>query len=160
MPIASEIAPAAGAFRQNALLLAKSYTGLTAEEWQRRPNDTSNCMLWIAGHLVWARSRAAAILGSTWDRPWLSLFARGAKPIDPAQYPAADEVLAAWGEVSEIMTVAMENATEELLNKPTAPPSTDGKISGMVGFLSFHETYHVGQAAYLRCWLGHGGIVG
>jgi hypothetical protein len=30
----------------------------------------------------------------------------------------------------------------------------------MVGFLAFHEAYHVGQAAYLRRWLGHDGPVG
>ena len=160
MPMPSQLSNAAVAFQMNAQMLNKSYDGLTAEEWQRRPNDTSNCMLWIAGHLVWARSRAAATLDSTWDRPWLSLFARGAKPVDPAQYPSPDEVLAAWKEVSETMTAAMENATEELLEKPASPPSTDGKISGLVGFLSFHETYHVGQAAYLRCWLGHDRIVG
>ena len=160
MPIHSKIAHAASAFRQNEHLLAKSYDGLTQDEWRRRPGETSNNMLWIAGHLVWARSRSVASLGSSWDRPWLSLFSRGAKHSATEQYPAPDEVLEAWREVSQSMTTAMEDATEELLEKPSSPPSTDGKISGLIGFLSFHETYHVGQAAYLRCWLGRGGIVG
>jgi hypothetical protein len=26
--------------------------------------------------------------------------------------------------------------------------------------MAYHETYHVGQAAYLRCWLGHKGLMG
>jgi uncharacterized damage-inducible protein DinB len=160
MPIHSKIAHAASAFRQNEHLLAKSYDGLTQDEWRRRPGETSNNMLWIAGHLVWARSRAVASLGSSWDRPWLSLFSRGAKQSATEQYPAPDEVLEAWREVSQSMTTAMEDATEELLEKPSSPPSTDEKISGLIGFLSLHETYHVGQAAYLRCWLGRGGIVG
>ena len=160
MPIATQIAPAAGAFKMNAQMLAKSYDGLSAEEWQRRPNDTSNCILWIAGHLVWARSRAISSLGSTWSRPWLDLFARGAKPVDPAQYPSHDEILSAWTDVSDSLHAAMENATDEVLALPAPQPSTDGKISGLVGFLSFHETYHVGQVALLRCWLGRKGIVG
>jgi hypothetical protein len=160
MPIPSRIEHAAGGFRQNERMLVKSYDGLTLDEWQRRPGESSNNMLWIAGHLVWARSRAVASLGSSWDRPWFPLFARGAKPSAVEEYPAPDEVLAAWKEVTQSMTTAMEDATEELLEKSASPPSTDGKISGLVGFLSFHETYHVGQAAYLRCWLGRGGIVG
>jgi uncharacterized damage-inducible protein DinB len=160
MPIPAQIAPAAGAFRQNAQMLNKSYDSLTTEEWQRRPNDTSNCILWIAGHLVWARSRAISSLGSTWTRPWLDQFARGAKPAEAAQYPSPEEILSAWKDVSESLTSAMENVTEQQLALPAPQPSTDGKISGLVGFLSFHETYHVGQVALLRCWLGRGGIVG
>jgi len=40
------------------------------------------------------------------------------------------------------------------------PPSADGKVSGIVNFLAYHETYHVGQASYLRGWLGHPGVMG
>jgi uncharacterized damage-inducible protein DinB len=160
MPIPAQIASAAGAFRQNAQMLNKSYDSLTTEEWQRRPNETSNCILWIAGHLVWARSRAISSLGSTWTRPWLDQFARGAKPTDDSLYPSPEEVLSAWKDVSESLTSAMENVSDQQLALPAPQPSTDGKISGLIGFLSFHETYHVGQVAFLRCWLGRKGIVG
>jgi hypothetical protein len=56
----------------------------------------------------------------------------------------------------------MEAASEETLNVPVTqgPPTADGKLSGVVHFLAFHETYHVGQAAYVRSWLGHSGIMG
>jgi hypothetical protein len=40
------------------------------------------------------------------------------------------------------------------------PPSSDGKESGIVDFLAIHETYHIGQASYLRGWLGHKGLMG
>ena len=43
---------------------------------------------------------------------------------------------------------------------PKGPPSFDGKISGLVAFLAFHEAYHVGQVTYLRKWLGYGQSVG
>jgi len=36
----------------------------------------------------------------------------------------------------------------------------DGTTGGVINFLAFHETYHVGQLAYLRCWLGHEGPQG
>jgi uncharacterized damage-inducible protein DinB len=41
-----------------------------------------------------------------------------------------------------------------------APPSTDGTLGGVISFLAYHETYHVGQAAYLSRWLGHAQIMG
>jgi hypothetical protein len=97
-----------------------------------------------------------------WNRPWLPLFARGARIEAADQYPALDEVLAAWKEVSATLAKAMEGATAETMAMaaPEKSPSFDGKIGGMVSFLAYHETYHVGQLAYLRKWLGHGGAVG
>jgi uncharacterized damage-inducible protein DinB len=160
MPIPSQIAHAAGTFRANADLLAKCCDGLTSEEWHRRPGDSSNCLLWIVGHLAWARSRTLNLLGSPWSAPWLPLFERGAKPVGPAQYPPPAEVLAAWNTLCDALPGAMESVTDEILSAPFRPPSIDGKVSGMVDFLAFHETYHLGQAAYLRRWLGHEGIAG
>jgi hypothetical protein len=31
---------------------------------------------------------------------------------------------------------------------------------GAIVFLNYHETYHVGQMAYLRKWLGYSQLVG
>lgn len=162
MPIASPIASAAHTYRQNEKILGKTFLGLTPEEWQRRPGETSNPILWVVGHVIWARSLVLGVLGSSWTRPWLPLFVRGAKLGEPAQYPSPDELLLAWQEVSESLTAALEGATEEALSAPAPEkmPTVDGKVSGVVGFLAFHETYHVGQAAYIRTWLGHDGVTG
>ena len=39
-------------------------------------------------------------------------------------------------------------------------PDADGKLCGTVNFMALHETYHVGQAAYVRSWLGKPGVMG
>lgn len=162
MPVPSQIHTAAHAFRQNGALLAKSIDGLTAEEWLTSPKETSNPPLWILGHLVWARAMAVKLLGSTWERPWLPLFARGAKMPAVPECPSHEEVLLGWQDVTASLTAALEGASDEVLGAaaPEKSPSFDGKISGMVTFLAFHEAYHVGQAAYLRRWMGPGRIVG
>lgn len=162
MPVSNQISTAAHAFRQNAALLSKSFEGLTAEEWLASPKPGSNPELWILGHVVWARSRALKLLGSPWERPWLSLFARGAKPPELSQYPSSEEVLQGWQEVSANLTAAIESATDDVLSAPAPEksPSFDGQVGGVVSFLAFHEAYHVGQAAYLRCWMGHSQVVG
>jgi uncharacterized damage-inducible protein DinB len=162
MPIVNEIATAAHIYRRNEALLAKSIEGLTNEEWQCPPNDTSNSMLWVVGHVVWARSMALKFLGSTWTRPWLAHFARGANPGEPAGYPSPEEVVLGLKDAAACLTAAMEEAPAEVLSAatPEKSPSFDGKVGGMVSFLAFHEAYHVGQAAYLRRWLGHEGVSG
>ena len=56
MPVPLQIANAAISFRQNKSLLDKSCKDLSAEEWLRSPCENSNHLLWIAGHIVWARA--------------------------------------------------------------------------------------------------------
>jgi uncharacterized damage-inducible protein DinB len=162
MPVATEVSPAAMTYRQNGDLLVKSWQGLTPEEWLKHPGESSNHLLWIVGHLVYCRSVLLGVLGTTWSRPWLTLFARGAKVVDASQYPTAEEITSAWQEVYAATVPALEQASEAVLSAPPPGklPSFDGKISGSVAFLAFHETYHVGQAAYLRTWLGHEGVAG
>ena len=162
MPVASQITHAAGGFRFNANLLDKSIEGISADEWCTCPGDGSNPLTWVTGHIVWARSRALSFLGTTWSRPWLPLFARGAKSGDKAEYPSPDEVVLAWQDVKTALDAALENASPEKLSAPAPAgiPNFDGTVGGLMSFFALHESYHVGQAAYLRSWLGHGQAAG
>lgn len=162
MPAENRIAIAAHTFRQNANLLEKTFSDLDGEEWLRRPAECSNSVLWIVGHVIWSRSRVLAMLGEEWTRPWLPLFSRGATLADDAQYPAPEGLMAGWHDVSAHLIAALDAAPNEALAAPVGEksPSFDGTVAGMIAFLAFHETYHVGQVAYLRCWLGHDGVVG
>ena len=64
--------------------------------------------------------------------------------------------LDAWREVSGVLAAALESVSEEALAQPATkgPPSTDGKVSGIVNFLAIHETYHSGRR--LICAAGWG----
>lgn len=160
MPVPARLANAADFYRLNERHFDKGFKGIPPEEWMRSPNESSNSLLWIAGHLVWARSMAVKLLASAWTRPWLDQFGRGAKPAEQHQVPSPEEVLSGWQEVSGRLTAALESASDEVLDAPFRPPSFDGKIGGMVTFLAHHEAYHIGQIAYMRRWLGHDGIAG
>ncbi len=162
MPVVPQIANAAFTYNFSARLLNKSFAGLTAEEWLRRPNDSSNHLLWILGHIVYTRGRALHFLGIEASKPWFELFGRGSKLTNAAEYPKPDELFLAWKEIETQLTVALETASDDTLSAPSPEgiPSADGKISGLLMFLAAHETYHAGQAAYLHAWLGHGGVAG
>ena len=162
MPVPSSIANAAQNYRFNSDFLVKMVSDLSPEEWLSRPGEKQNHIAWIVGHVIWTRKHLLSRLGTEWSQPWLDSFARGAKCDDAAAYPSPDALLDAWREVSGVLADALDNASEEKLSQPATkgPPSLDGKESGIVSFLAVHETYHVGQASYLRSWLGHKGLMG
>ena len=163
MPISPRLEIASQNFNMNSNFLKQGLTGFTDEDWLKRPNDRTNHMLWIVGHLIWSRSAVLARLGEQWKLTWMKLYARGEKCTDCPAAPSPSEAMAAWDESCTRRKTAMESATEDLLDKPAAkpgPPSADGKLSGTINFMVLHETYHVGQAAYIRSWLGKQSVMG
>lgn len=163
MPIPAAISHAAEEFRYNSHFAADFVKDLTPEEWVKRPEGAANHIAWIVGHVIWARTAVLTRLGATWSAPWIGLFARGAKVDDSAAYPSPDTLMAAWHEVSDAMKLAFENASDELVARPApqpGPPSADGKLSGTIRFLAWHETYHVGQISYVRSLLGKKSLMG
>ena len=151
-----------GMYKTNTDIVKKALVEIPPEDWFRAPGDDSNHLMWVTGHIIWSRGNVLKSLKTEWTTPWLSVFARGETRADPSQYPGVAEVQNAWTEVSAKLLDRVSNAPADLLAKtaPQGPPTFDGKISGLVAFLAFHETYHVGQISYLRKWLGYGQSVG
>ncbi len=152
----------ANMFNTNAQAFEKATQGVPPDQWLVRPGNDSNHLAWITGHVVVHRAMVARILGFQWTAPWEKLFARGAKLVAPDQYPKPDELQRSFQEVSGKLTSALPKVSEELLRKPVPKdqPSLDGTAGGSIALLCLHETYHVGQLAYVRKWLGHGQAVG
>jgi len=163
MPVSPRLAVASQSFNLNANFLKQTLAGLNADDWCRRPNDHTNNLCWLVGHLAWSRTMALVRLGQKWTTPWMPMYARGTKCVDSPDSPTSQELLEAWEETCGRLKTALESASEELLDTPAAqpgPPSADGKLCGTINFMALHETYHVGQAAYVRSWLGHAGVMG
>ena len=162
MPVPAVIASAAENYRFNSDFLARTVQDLSPEEWLRRPDEKLNHISWIVGHVIWARKAVLTRLGTEWSQPWLGSFARGVKCNDVAAFPSPETLKNNWIEVSGVLATALDGASEDVLSQPSTqgPPSADGKISGVINFLAIHETYHLGQASYLRSWMCHKGLMG
>ena len=162
MPVPAAIARVAGEYVQNTGCLQKALADLTLEQWLARPSDHSNHITWIVGHLICARHALISRGGGSWSCPGLEPFARSAKLSESASYPAPDELLKLWSESASAVEATLAALTPEALAAPAppGPPSPDGKLSGFIGVLAWHETYHLGQIAYLRSWLGQSGVFG
>lgn len=151
-----------GMYKINTDIVNKAIARVSGEHWFLKPGDESNHLLWVLGHMVWARANTLKFFNEHVDIPGGSLFARGANLAAPEDYPNVDEIKSAWNEVSQKLLTTLASPPEEILGKPAPefPPSFDGKISGNLAFLAFHDTYHVGQLSFLTKWLGYGQNVG
>ncbi len=159
----TDFANIAGMYKTNTGIVSKAIAEVAPERWFDKPSDDSNHLMWILGHLIWARGSVLKTFKEPFEIPSPSLFARGAKRSAPDEYPTVAEMKKAWDEVSQRLSAVLAEPSEGILSQPApegGAPSFDGKLSGIVAFLAFHESYHVGQVSYLRKWLGYGQTVG
>ena len=163
MCLSPRLEVASSSFKLNASFLKQSVDGLSFADWCQRPNDHTNNLCWLVGHLVWSRTMVLSRLGHKWTLPWIPMYARGTRCVESPEAPTAETLMEAWNETCGRLDAALDGASEELLDTPApkpGPPSADGKLSGTVNFMALHETYHVGQVAYVRSFLGHAGVMG
>jgi hypothetical protein len=117
MPVPAVIAAAAENYRFNSDFLTRTVQDLSPDEWLSRPNDNSNHIAWIVGHVIWARKAVLSRLGSDWSQPWLSSFARGVKCNDVATFPSPETLMEGWREVSGVLATALDGASEEMVSQ-------------------------------------------
>ncbi len=149
-------------YRSGDRLFVKALAGVTREQGLTRVGMDANPLLWIAAHLATTRNGLAQMVGLERTRPWGSRFTRGSEVGDPASIPDCDEILGAWNGVTAELERRLPQLTDAELDAP-APrdfPIDDKTLLGGVGFLAYHEAYHIGQMAIVRKALGLPGLVG
>ena len=101
-------------------------------------------------------------LGETFDTGWGKKFARGAALVDRSQYPEVEDIQRVHHDVTARLKEKMSALTDaELAGPPTAPELPGVKtLADQLAFFAFHESYHVGQMAYVRKGLGHSRVAG
>jgi hypothetical protein len=140
-------------FNLNTRLFLSALEGITEEQAKERISDHNNPISWLAVHTVWARYNTCAMLGKPAAKnPYDGLF-ENFKPFDPNyNYVSLAEVKEEWNKASELLKEAFASVTEEHLaaDAPFKSPIGDFTISGTVAFLAQHESYDIGQIAYLK----------
>jgi uncharacterized damage-inducible protein DinB len=149
-------------FGINDTLMARAVEDLSEQECSRRLTEQSNSILWIFSHAVDTRAFLLKQLGESCDTGWGTLFARGVPYDSAASYPSREEVLRMHGEISGKLQAKLATLDETTL----AMPGPDLKIpavktvADVIGFFALHDSYHVGQMAFVRKALGHSQLVG
>jgi uncharacterized damage-inducible protein DinB len=118
-------------------------------------------MLWIFAHMAAVRGRLLNLLGDSYD-PGLGAFGRGAEVQDPGTYPSREQIFAASREVNARLFAKLASLTDaDLAQEATGPlPPSVKTTADRIAFMAMHDSYHVGQLAYVRKALGLSGVVG
>ena len=155
----SRVAPLHTVFQLNTRLFLNCFEDVTDELARTRPTQTTNSMAYIALHLHDARHYLARYLGVDEPDPFAAITAEatGIDSIDV--YPSVAELRTAWMEIAMALENQFPRLDAKVLDQPSpedAPafPVGDRTVLGGVAFLMQHESYHVGQLAFLRKSLG------
>ena len=153
--------PVMGILELNANLFRRALEGIDQASGERRPNDHTNSLVFIACHALDARFYLMKLAGHERTNPWQTLFDESTDISTMKEYPPLYEVLAEWDELHEATLACLEAlTTAELDSESPAPfPTEDSSLLGGIAFLTFHEAYHVGQMGLVRKYLGFEPVV-
>ena len=157
-------APIATIFAINDGFVLPALEGLTRDELWTVPTDRNNAMLWIAGHIVQTRALILGLLGEPVETGWGKLFDRGAPAAtvaDSDRYPSRDDIDKAMREITPRLHAKLRSLDDAYLAGPARlqVPGTR-TVADELAFFALHESYHVGQLAYVRKGLGYPGLAG
>ena len=148
-------------FSLNDNFVPRALHGLTQEELCRAPTDRNNSMLWVAGHVVQRRATVIQMLGDGLETGWGNPFDRGATVGDAHRYPSGAEVERVMREASPRLSAVLSALSNEQLARPASLPIPGIKtLADELAFFALHDSYHVGQVAYIRKGLGYPGLAG
>lgn len=154
-------APVAMIFAFNDNFVVQALDGLTQEELWRSPTRHNNPLLWVAGHVVHTRATVLGMLGEQVETGWGNLFDRGAKLGNAEQYPSGSEIVRVMREINPRLHAALAALPADQLSRPASLPIPGIKaFCDELAFFALHDSYHIGQLAYIRKGLGHPGLAG
>jgi uncharacterized damage-inducible protein DinB len=150
------VAPLAAILDLNTDLLLNCLEGLSEEEVQHRLQGGGNSLAFLIAHLADTRHFMASRLKHPLANPLTPLLADARSIDDIRGWPPIEELRGAWRAISEHLGVVLPTLTAEDLSEPNVHrfPLGDSSRLGFIAFLTQHDSYHVGQAAFLRRQLG------
>jgi uncharacterized damage-inducible protein DinB len=139
----------------NDRLFINALAGVTDEQAADRISEHNNPLVWIATHTVWARYNIAQFLGKAGENPYAGMF-ENFKAYDPAmQFDSVEKIKENWQKATALVKEAFEAVTEEHLaaDSPIKSPIGDFTNGGTIAFMAQHESYDIGQMAFLKKYL-------
>ncbi len=153
--------PVTEILKLNWALFRRALDGVDQAAAERRPNDHTNNLAFIACHVLDARFHLMKLAGHERTNPWQALFDAATDVMTMKEYPPLYELLAEWDELHEATLEHLADIPTVDLDAESAAsfPTEDRSLLGGIAFLAFHETYHVGQMGFVRKFLGFSPVV-
>jgi hypothetical protein len=147
-------------YRFTHLALERNLEGLTDSEALVAPAPGGNCVNWLVGHILLTRNGVHALLGlaPAWEAslPSSEPYRRGSNGPLPDGVPTLAVLRAARERSQAQVLEQLGQMGPERLAERASETMT---VAERLGFLGFHEAYHVGQAGLSRRLLGKAGAI-
>jgi DinB superfamily len=150
--MATSIYHTANILNMNTRLFLNALEGVTEDQAKERISDHNNPLNWLAAHTAWARYNTCAMLGKPAKNPYDGMFEKF-KPFDAAtDYGTLATAKEEWNKASALLADALAAVPEEHLaaESPLKSPIGDSTFAGTIAFLAQHESYDIGQIAFLK----------
>ena len=157
---AASLADIPDRLKHNRLYLKLLVRGFSEEDWLRPPAEGLSNALWLLGHLAWARLTLLRRLGEDLpEESWENHFSIGSRGQGSPEI-SADEFMDKLTLLGRLLVDRIELMGEEDLDRLLEKPMPDGAdtVAGLVRFMCFHESYHLGQLGLLRRLNGKPGL--
>jgi len=152
----NKIVPVAEIAKLNTKLFLNCLEDVGEPVAQKRPNEKTNNIIFIACHLLDARYYLANFMGLNLENPFKEIF-EGPRSIDEMkEYPDFEQIKSEWQRVSTEINQKMGSLDSTILNEKSKDkfPIDDESVLGAISFLVGHEAYHIGQLSILRKFFG------
>ena len=151
-----QVAPLHALLELNTDLLLNCLDEISDAQARQRLAAGGNSLAFLAAHLTDTRHFLAARLGRPLGNPLSRYLAEASSIEDIAEWPSLAEQRAWWQEISRHLGAVVAARTAEELRRANVHrfPMGDSSELGLVAFLVQHDSYHIGQMAFLRRQLG------
>jgi len=141
----------------NTRLFLNCLQSVTDADALGRPNDRVNNLAFVACHVLDARHYLAGFLGLQLANPLAAVLGGVQRIEDVETLPSLESIREHWRVVSGPVLDCLRSLTPGELKSPSPQrfPIADASFGGALEFQLHHESYHIGQLAYLRKFYGY-----
>ncbi len=141
-------------------IYTKRLIGNMTDEDMLLSTGKSNTIGWILGHINYYRGEIARKMKKECElKESEKMFERGAPKNKEVKINLAD-TLNEFAVRGELIAAAIEELNDEQLKQQLdiSLPGGDNSLDNYLAFLSWHETFHIGQIDLIKAALGKGGV--
>jgi uncharacterized damage-inducible protein DinB len=152
----TRLVPLADILRLNTRLFLNCLDEVDDAAGSRRISSATNSLAFVAVHVLDARAYLTKALGGDGTHAFTEMLSAVNSIEEVDELPTLDQIRTAWADVTArlLERVTAVSSSELEAEAPAAFPIADPTVLGMIAFLVQHDSYHVGQMAFLRKALG------
>ncbi|MCP5102152.1 MAG: DinB family protein [bacterium] len=145
------VRPMADIINFNTVNIKLAIEDLTEEEAKKRIlGGYLNSVSFELGHMLGSRFNMANMIGLNEKNPWKEIF--GNKVNDGEEYPTIKALEEEWDRLGALLKDRFETITDEevMVQTDNQFPMQEKTVRGGLAFLTWHESYHLGQVGAIR----------